>query len=132
MAMEHFDDKVVPGLIRRHQQASNSGSPGSGSGSGSPMVNLGPSRLLSSPGAAALFVASSPSTSSGNSIANPALAPHQKVMRDEFVALRKKMSEVMGKHKSARKEVCTMYFSVSQVIEFLFWGVKINLIFGYN
>lgn len=104
MAMEHFDDKVVPGLIRRHQQASNSGSPGSGSGSGSPMVNLGPSRLLSSPGAAALFVASSPSTSSGNSIANPALAPHQKVMRDEFVALRKKMSEVMGKTKSARKE----------------------------
>jgi len=102
MAMEHFDDKVVPGLIRRHQQASNSGSPGSGSGS--PMVNLGPSRLLSSPGAAALFVASSPSTSSGNSIANPALAPHQKVMRDEFVALKKKMSEVMGKHKSARKE----------------------------
>jgi hypothetical protein len=125
MAMEHFDDKVVPGLIRRHQQASNSGSPGSGSGSGSPMVNLGPSRLLSSPGAAALFVASSPSTSSGNSIANSALAPHQKVMRDEFVALRKKMSEVMGKTKSARKEVCTMYFSVSQVIEHLFLGVKI-------
>ena len=69
------------------------------------MVNLGPSRLLSSPGAAALFVASSPSTSSGNVIANPALAPHQKVMRDEFLALKKKMSEVMGKHKSARKEV---------------------------
>jgi len=102
MAMEHFDDKVVPGLIRRHQQASSSGSPGSGTSS--PMVNLGPSRLLSSPGAAALFVASSPSTSSGNVIANPALAPHQKVMRDEFVALKKKMSEVMGKHKSARKE----------------------------
>ena len=128
MAMEHFDDKVVPGLIRRHQQASNSGSPGSGSGSGSPMVNLGPSRLLSSPGAAALFVASSPSTSSGNSIANPAaLAPHQKVMRDEFVALKKKMSEVMGKHKSARKEVCTLvsvrllsfYFGGSKLVRFL-------------
>ena len=87
------------------------------------MVNLGPSRLLSSPGAAALFVASSPSTSSGNSIANPALAPHQKVMRDELVALKKKMSEVMGKHKSARKEVCTMYFSL--VIEFLLWGSKL-------
>merc|ERR1711976_389324 len=101
MAMEHFDDKVVPGLIRRHQQASSSSS---GSGTSSPMVNLGPSRLLSSPGAAALFVASSPSTSSGNVIANPALAPHQKVMRDEFLALKKKMSEVMGKHKSARKE----------------------------
>ena len=74
------------------------------------MVNLGPSRLLSSPGAAALFVASSPSTSSGNVISSPALPPHQKVMRDEFVALKKKMSEIMGKHKSARKEVNFLTF----------------------
>ena len=109
MAMEHFDDKVVPSLIKRHQHHGSTSNPSSQCSS--PIVSSGslgtPSRILSSP-EAALFVAAaaaggSPTTPGG--IGSRILGPSHKVMRDEFIAHKKKMSEIVNKHKVTSKKV---------------------------
>lgn len=101
MAMEHFDEKIVPILIRKHQKASSTPpSPVSFNG-----THLTPTRLYSSPGAAALFVAASstPSGSPGGSGSH--LVASQRVTRDEFLANKKKVSELLNKHKITTKKV---------------------------
>ena len=89
MAMEHFDEKIVPGLLKKHQKetASTSNSPPSSS---SPLT---PSRLLTSP-------AFLPSPASKYTIPVPL-----KSMRDELNAHKKKMSESLARQKLTFKKV---------------------------
>lgn len=118
MAMEHFDEKIVPILIRKHQKAAAATS--SSSTPASPVAfngsHLTPTRLYSSPGAAAFFVAatSTPSGSptrpgAGSVITHQLLGPHQRVTRDEFLAYKKKMSELLNKHKVTNKKVSFLF-----------------------
>ena len=90
MAMEHFDEKIVPGLIKRHQKENEKSSSSSTPSSSSPLT---PSRLLTSP-------AFLPSPASKYTIPVPL-----KSMRDEFVAHKKKMSESLARQKLTFKKV---------------------------
>ena len=118
MAMEHFDDKIVPGLIRRHHQSTSVVS-SSSSGShvsvedhaGGPLT---PSRLLSSPSAAlivaAASVASNVRSSSANGLPHRMLIPGKTlVSADELNAYKTKMSENLVKMKTAWKKVIDFF-----------------------
>ena len=86
MAMEHFDEKIVPGLLKRHQKEAPSTS--------ASLTISTPSRLLASPA----FLPSPVSKLTTIPI-------HMKSMRDEFLAHKKKMSESLGKQKLVFKKV---------------------------
>ena len=90
MAMEHFDEKIVPGLLKKHQKETASTSGNSPPSSSSPLT---PSRLLTSP-------AFLPSPASKYTIPVPL-----KSMRDELNAHKKKMSESLARQKLTFKKV---------------------------
>ena len=90
MAMEHFDEKIVPGLLKKHQKESAATSGNSPPSSSSPLT---PSRLLTSP-------AFLPSPASKYTIPVPL-----KSMRDELNAHKKKMSESLARQKITIKKV---------------------------
>jgi len=89
MAMEHFDEKIVPGLLKKHQKETASTSGNSPPSSSSPLT---PSRLLTSP-------AFLPSPASKYTIPVPL-----KSMRDELNAHKKKMSESLARQKITFKK----------------------------
>eukprot|EP00093_Oithona_nana_P005816 05816.XXX_61696_62735_1 [CDS] Oithona nana genome sequencing. len=89
MAMEHFDEKIVPGLLKKHQKETAATSGNSPPSSSSPLT---PSRLLTSP-------AFLPSPASKYTIPVPL-----KSMRDELNAHKKKMSESLARQKITFKK----------------------------
>ena len=93
--MEHFDDKIVPGLLQAHQAKAITASP--------LMTPITPSRLLSNP---AVFSASSPFSSPASASSSRVFSLHKvSHVRDEFLAHKKKMSESLSQQKIFFKKV---------------------------
>ena len=93
MAMEHFDDKIVPGLIHKHQDPFFTGSTPSGQFSSA----LIPSTSASSNAAV--------KSSTGGVFATFKLG-----IRNEMTLYKKKVSDMLQKHRIATKKVSYSYF----------------------
>jgi hypothetical protein len=95
MAMEHFDDKIVPGLVKKYQNQS-----AASSSSTSPV----PGVMMSTPKLMSTLSSSYYATPSPRPLLSSSQSPF-KVVRDEFSQHKKKTAEMLRKHRVLFKKV---------------------------